>query len=152
MVEFAILGDSNIASSRILVPVAMATVLPGVSFPVSGTVSVGTVAVGIGTVSVVATVQAVATIVSPVLLGASTPTSATVSATISGGPGTLYGVVSSNQGTVAGTVIVFAGGIGAPIIAIVPSGDMRGWINPKGIAYSGSLVASLQGQLQVTVM
>ena len=124
MVEFGILGDENIASSRILVPVAVATILPGVSLPVSGQIA----------------------------LTPSSGVSATVSSTISAANGTLYGVVVANYSTVAGTVALYAGGLSAPIIVIVPAEDIRGWINPKGVTYSGSLVASLMGTLQVTVM
>jgi hypothetical protein len=96
MVEFQIEGDINIAGSRILVPVAIATVLPGAAIPIStvlspipiaGTISIGSVVVGegfIGTVGNLGTVgtlqsqaniavaSAVGSILSPVIVGSGT--------------------------------------------------------------------------------
>lgn len=189
MVEFSIGGQVVIAGSRILVPVAIASVLPGVQMQVYGTVSTSggataatvTVAtvqapVAVGTVQspvqvhqdgggtvVVATVQSPVPVTGTLLasgtitesqIGA-TPTYVPVSATIVVGGGTLYGVVVANTlpptGTIGGTLVLYHS-FGQQIAIVVPPGRTGGFMLDRGMAFSGSLVATLLGLVNVTVM
>jgi hypothetical protein len=136
MTEFGIVGDVVIAGSRILVPVSVATVVPGVVVPVSGTVSLGG-----GTVPVAGTVQ-----IQPARY-----VFTSVSGTVKGGPGVLYSVFASGESGLvagAGTLLVLDG---TATVAVVPVGAGGAVPVPfaPGVAF-GTLIASVLGSVDAT--
>lgn len=170
MVEFQIEGDVNIAGSRIIVPVAIATVLPGIVVPVTGTVSVGTIAyVGTlgtvlspiavsGTVGVSGTVTtagggtvAVSTVLSPVPVTGTLLATGTVYDIPVGG--TLGTILSPVQITEVGATVVFAT-ISATISAV--SGTLYGVtvanLNQFAATLSGTLLLSFSSGQQLVVV
>jgi hypothetical protein len=142
MVEFLIEGDVNIAGSRILVPVAIATVLPGVAIPIStvlspipiaGTISIGSVAVDLGTLDYVGTIgtirslanmaiaSAIGSILSPIAVG-NIGYIGTIGTLQSGGGGGGGGasVATVIQDYVQSTVMagtVFSGSVASTLVA-----------------------------------
>jgi len=134
----------------ILSPVTVATVQSPVGVNVlGGTVSPPFGATVVGTVQVQGTVSAQGTVVAQIQGQA--PVMATVSATINGGGGTIWGIVATNpSAATAGTVLAFAGGFASPLELVVPPTDVRGFTTTRGVPYTGSLVASIIGTLQVT--
>jgi hypothetical protein len=147
--EFDIQGDVIIAGSRIIVPVGIATVLPGVAIaistiqspiPISGTINVGTVVADIqgGTVTV-------ASVLSPVTVQGTVTTSG------GGGGGTVQvagGTLDVN--VISGTVELVGGTIGVQgtVTAIVPGGGtVYGTVSVQGTVTSipangGTVVAN----------
>ena len=93
MTEFMIVGDENIAASRILVPVAIATVLPNVVMPVTGTVVTTT-----SSTLTVGTITALGTILSPIAVVGTVVTQGTISV------GTVTAVVDIGTVNVVGTL------------------------------------------------
>ena len=126
-------------------PLAIGTILSGV---VSATILGG----GIPDVGTVGTLLSGIT-------DTMTPTNAvtaTVSATISGASGTLYGIVMTSMSQLSGpnspgTLLVF-GLATIPMQVVSPSVDTRVFSFDKGMRFTGSLVASLIGTLNVTFM
>ena len=125
MVEFLIVGSENIAGSRIIVPVALATVIPGVAVPVTGTVvtqgtiSVGTVVAQIGTVAVstVTSVVALGTIQNAPMVTVQGTVTAAIAATLEVGT-----IVVGVEGSV-----VVATVLNSPLVTVqgtVTTGDM----------------------------
>jgi hypothetical protein len=117
MTEFMIEGDINIAASRVLVPVAVATILPNVVMPVSGTVT--TTSAG-GTITI-GTIAAVGTILSPLALGtvlSPVPIAGTISV------GTVTAVVDIGTVNVVGTLDALLGTINANVSGTVSVGSI----------------------------
>jgi hypothetical protein len=71
LTEFSITGYEILAGTRILIPVDVASIQPGISIPVTGTVSVGSVNViiDVATVNAVVDVATIGAIASPVTIG-----------------------------------------------------------------------------------
>ena len=118
--------------------------------------TVGTIQSGNISVSVIATIG---TITSPqtVLLPTATVIGtagvqkvATISGTLRATGGTLYGVVASSEAAAGTLLLIHSQGILMKLI--VPSNDVRGFTFDKGVAYSGSLIASIVGKLTVAVL
>jgi len=125
VVEFLIVGSENIAGSRIIVPVAFATVIAGVVLPVTGTVvtqgtiSVGTVVAQIGTVAVstVTSVVALGTIQNAPMVTVQGTVTAAISATLEVGT-----IVVGVEGSVVVATI-----LNSPMVTVqgtVTTGDM----------------------------
>lgn len=169
-------GYSIIAGSRILAPVEISTVDSSVAFPsiatigtiVSGlAINVGTIQVGtINTVVDVATINSVGTVgtilsglpvvgtIGTIISGQITatespasPVFATVSGTIIGGAGTLYGVIADSvAGT--GTLMLYQAGSLMSSQTVAANQNFV-WMIDRGVAVS-TLVASLVGTLTAT--
>lgn len=126
---------------------------------VGGTVTISNMQ---GTVAVAGTVTT-AVVNSPIvnLVPAQGVVIATTSGTLQGSSGTLHGFVASNplaptatSGTVPGTLIIFgfAGTLSTakvPWVVTVPPNQYVQYNTPRGMPFTGSLVASIQGTLSV---
>jgi hypothetical protein len=157
MTEFMIEGDINIAASRVLVPVAVATILPNVVMPVSGTVTTtssgGTITIG--------TIAAVGTILSPVpttiLSGTISFLPANyvftnVSAVIKGTPGTLWQINAAGESGLvagAGTLLVLDAAATVLVMPLAAGGFQSAPFGPNGVNF-GSLIASVIGNVDAT--
>lgn len=129
----------------------------GGNIPDVGTIGTILSAVTVSPIAIVSSIgtiqsgQVTASISGPVYLAASPTVLATVSATVLGAGGTLYGVVASEEGNSPGTLILTYSGSGRMEI-IVPGNDSRNFTSPKGIVISGSLVASIIGNISATFL
>jgi len=169
-VEFGINGDANIAASRILVPVAIATVLPGVSFgggggggggtiatvlspvPISGTVAasppnyIGTLA-SMGTVG---TVQSLPNMAVASLVGSVGALPNMAVASLVGSIGSPVAVGGGTMGTVQSQANLAAaslvGSLGSPVaIAGGTIGTIQSGVTDIGTIYGGMAVDPLFG-------
>ena len=164
MTEFDIEGDINIAASRILVPVAIATVLPNVVMPVSGTVSTtssgGTITVGTVPVSTILSPVSIGTVLSPIPI-AGTISVGTVTAVVDIGTLNVVGTLDAILGTVnvSGTVpvstILSPVSIGT-VLSPVPVGTILAPVSigtvlsPVGVEVVGGTVQSLASSYAFT--
>lgn len=143
MVEYNLQGGVVFSGSRILMPVAVATILAAAQgAAVSGTLGVGTIGTIQSAVGVVGTVQA----------QAASYRFLTASGTVKASAGVLYSVLVAGEtgiaGGAAGTLLVLDS---AGTIAVVPVAS--GGFNPAqfgpGINF-GSLFGSIIGSLDAT--
>ena len=108
----------------------------------------------IGTVGTIGSPVIVATLQSPVGETPTGHTFATVSATILGTSGTLFGVVAANTavaGTVAATLLLRFSGTNQMEI-LIPTSDIRGFMLDRGMGFTGSLVASIMGEVNASFL
>lgn len=137
MPEFGIEGDVNLAGSRIIVPVALATILAGAVVTVTGTVTA--TAGGSGSLG--------GTVVQAAAQYAFTNTSAVIKSS----PGTLYQVLLAGaSGTVAGagTLLVLDGSATVAVLPVAAGGFQSAPFGP-GVGF-GTLIASLIGSGDAT--
>ena len=151
---------------------ALATVLPGVVVPVSGTLSVGSVTaiVSIGTVQVVGTLDALLGTVNAAIVGGTVNVQGTVtvgggtvqsqpasyaftdvSATIKGSAGVLYQINASGEsGLVAGpgTLLAMDGAATLAVLPVAAGGFVSAPFGP-GVGF-GTLIASIIGDVDAT--
>lgn len=158
MVEFLIVGSENIAGSRIIVPVAVATVIPGVVVPVTGTVvtqgtiSIGTVVAQVGTVAVstVTSVVALGTIQNAPMVTVQGTVTAAIAATLEvgtivvgvEGSVVVATVLNSPMVTVQGTVTT--GDMGTVVVGTIlnPVVIGSGTVTTESFSISTNVVAS----------
>ena len=113
----------------------------------SGVVSATIIGGNVPDVGTVGTVLSIVQVTLPALVGVV----ATVSATIRGASGTLYGILASNPtgGTISATIVClfFVGTASGtvPWQMTVPSNSFQQWNFPWGLRYTGSLIASIMG-------
>jgi len=154
VVEYNVSGGVVFAGTRILMPVAVATVLSSALEPVSGTIvvgvtgTIGTIASPSGVIATVATVQSQVQVVGTVVPGAGSYSFTTVSATIKGGPGTLYAVAAAGNNAIAslsaGTLLVLDS-TSTIMVAVVASGAfVSHQFGAVGVGF-GTLIASIIG-------
>ena len=179
MTEFSITGYEILAGTRILLPVDIASVEPGISVPVTGTVNVGSVnaiidvatlnaVIDVATIQMLGTIQNAplvtvqgsvsASLSSPVTVAGGTIESlaasyvfTSVSATIKGSPGILYQINAAGEsGLVAGAGTLLVLD-GSATLAVVPvaSGGFESVSFYPGVGF-GTLIGSIIGSTDAT--
>ncbi|MBF6555574.1 MAG: hypothetical protein IVW52_05280 [Acidimicrobiales bacterium] len=127
MVEFLIVGSENLQGSRIILPVAFATVLPGVVMPVSGTVTTA----GSGTVVVGTILNAPLVTVQGTVVSQGTISVGTVTAVVQIGTVNVVGTLDAVLGTVS--VAVVSGTV--QIVGTLPTTVLGGTIQSQPASY-----------------
>ena len=142
----------TILSGAVTVNVSGATIEVGTVVAVLDTATIGTILSGAVT-AVVATIQSPAAVVLPTgtVVGTTGQFAGTASGTIRGTGGTLYGIVAMSEAGTGTLILIHNGGITLTKIAI-PAGDTRGFSFANGIAYTGSLIGSVQGTIVYSVV
>ncbi|MEM4154974.1 MAG: hypothetical protein QXW52_09185 [Candidatus Caldarchaeum sp.] len=154
----SITGGIVLVSSRILLPIDLATVrdnvvitstILGTLRPLESVATVGSILAGNVTASI--SDGRITASISGGVLNPSTPVFATTSATVRGESGTLYGVIAAAEVS-AGTLLLLHSGGARLIQMIVPANDTGIMTTPYGILFTGSLIASIMGTMAVTFM